>query len=88
MILESQKWHGLSPISIMSWGLRAPRPRRDFVGITPPNSPHQGNKKAHGLIYSMSSLLLMRSRQPDYLSDDSIPTRVLPSRAASALNRH
>jgi hypothetical protein len=88
MKTETQKWYGLSPISIMSWGLRAPRPQRDLLGMDPLNDQTQETKRAHGFISSMSSVPLMRSSQPDDSSDDPIPTRLLPSRAASALDRH
>lgn len=85
MKTQSQKWYGLSPISIMSWGLRAPRPQRDLKGINPLNDPEK--KRAQGFISSMSSVPLMRSSQPDDSSDDPIPPRLHPCRAASALDR-
>ena len=84
MNTENRKWYGLSPISIMSWGLCAPRPRRDLRGIDPLNDLEK--KRAHGLIRSMSSVPLIRSSQPDDSSDDPIPTRLHPCRAASALD--
>ena len=86
MKTESQKWHVLSHISIMSWGLRAPRPPRDLQGIDPLNDQTQEAKRAHGFISSVSSVPLMRSSQPDDSSDDPIPARLHPCRAASALD--
>jgi hypothetical protein len=88
MKTENQKWYGLSPISIMSWGLRAPRPQRDLQGIDPLNDQPTETKRAHSFISSMSPVPLMRSSQPDDSSDDPIPTRLHPCRAASALDRH
>jgi hypothetical protein len=87
MKTENQKWYGLSPISIMSWGLRAPRPQRDLQGIDPLNDLPPETKKAHGFMRPMSSVPLMRSSQRDDSSDDPIPTRLHPCRAASALDR-
>ncbi len=87
MKTETQKWNGLSPISIMSWGLRAPKPQRDLQGIYPLNDQTQERKRAHGFISSMSYVPLIRSSQPDDSSDDPIPTRLHPCRAASALDR-
>jgi hypothetical protein len=61
MKMETQKRYGLSPISIMSWGLRAPRPQRDLQGIDPLNDKPKERKRAHGLTSSMSPVPLMRS---------------------------
>ena len=85
---SNKKWNGLSPIITMSWGLGAPKPPWDLGGMGPLNDQTQESKKAHGFMSSMSFVPLMRSSQPDDSSDDPIPIRLLPSRAASALDRH
>jgi len=87
MKAQTQKWYGLSPTTLMSWGLRAPRPQRDLQGINPLNDQALETKRAHGFIRSMSAVPLMRSSQPDDSSDDPIPTRLHPCRAASASDR-
>jgi len=66
---------GLSPTTMLIRGLHAPKPPWDLRGIGSSELSLSGSKKAHGVLPAMSL---------DYSSDDPIPLRLLPSRAASA----
>jgi hypothetical protein len=77
--MKQAKRCGLTPTDLSYRGLHAPAPPWDFRGILPPNN----QVKKRPWQKQPESCYLWCS-QPDYLSDDPIPRRVIPIRAACA----